>query len=562
MYESLKNRTLPKQVEYLTTQLVKIPSVNGTEGEGTKADRIQQWIRSFPYFQEHPELVWEQKIPGNESWRKNIFAMVKGESASSKTILYHGHLDTVNVKDFGAIENIAFNPEELQAFFNDYSKDPVLQKEAQSGDWMFGRGALDMQSGDAVHLANLLYFSEHATEMGGNLLVMFNPGEESEHEGVITAISELKRLRDEEGLTFIGAVNDDFISPLYENDSTRYLYTGAAGKLLPSFYIYGREAHVGETLKGIDSTLVASEINSRINNNMDLVENIEGEVVMPPSCLYQRDGKETYNVQIPFKSHLYFNYFLYERGPRDVIDKLKPLAREACDAVEEKMKKNYKRYLEKAEEPEWQLSWHLEVTTLQEYIELLRARGINVDHVIEETCKDNEASELRDLSFKIVDSLQQLDHKKEPRVILFFSPPHCPHSYLNENHDQDREILEAMDQVVAEAETEDQFAVKKFFPFLSDSSYLSLHETDEELNSLIENFIPWNERYSIPVRDIRSLAIPAINMGVYGKDAHQWTERVYKPYSFETLPLLIRRLTEILLDDKVGIEQKAEALHV
>lgn len=32
-------------------------------------------------------------------------------------------------------------------------------------------------------------------------------------------------------------------------------------------------------------------------------------------------------------------------------------------------------------------------------------------------------------------------------------------------------------------------------------------------------------------------------MGVYGKDGHKWTERVYKPYSFGVLPKLIQETT-------------------
>ena len=34
------------------------------------------------------------------------------------------------------------------------------------------------------------------------------------------------------------------------------------------------------------------------------------------------------------------------------------------------------------------------------------------------------------------------------------------------------------------------------------------------------------------------------NVGVYGYDAHRWTERVYKPYSFDTVPRLIQEMTK------------------
>lgn len=547
MYETIKQKTLQEQIEYIARQLIQTPSINGTKGEAELADKIRMWIASFPYFNENPDHLWVQEIPNDELGRKNVFALVKGEADATETVVFQAHIDTVGVKDYGNLQDRAFDPDALQEFFKDYDANPQLQKEAQSDDWLFGRGALDMQSGDAVHLANLLYFSEHPEKLNGNLLVMFNPDEETQHKGVMAAITELKRLRDESGFNFIGAINSDFISPLYEGDETRYIYTGAAGKLLPSFYIYGRESHVGETLKGINSTLVASEINRKINNNIDLVEDIEGEVVLPPSCLYQRDGKVAYNVQTPFKSYMYFNYFIYEESPKQIIDKLKKVTEEACHTVEKRLEANYLHYIKRTGMPKSQISWHLEVNTLEEFVILLEERGVNTEQVINEVLEKYKGMELREAAFQIVEALQQQDEEKKPRVILFYGPPHCPHNYLKEDNERDQAINRAMHEVVEETDSDESFAIKRFFPFLSDSSYLSLHETDEELESLIRNSAAWGKLYSVPVKEIRSLSIPSINMGVFGKDAHKWTERVYKPYSYHTLPLLIRRLTEKLL---------------
>ncbi|TCP31310.1 arginine utilization protein RocB [Scopulibacillus darangshiensis] len=558
MYNCLKGKSLREQIEYLTKRLVEVPSVNRTEGEAVIAEEIKQWIASFPYFHSRPGQLWEQAIRNDPLGRKNVFALIEGKDHSSKTVVYHAHIDTVDIKDFGAMEDIAFNPDALLDFFKGYQADPKLQAEAQSGEWLFGRGALDMQSGAAVHLANLLYFSEHLDELSGNLLVMFNPDEETQHQGIIAAISELKRLQDEYGYDYIAAINDDFTSPLHENDQTRYIYTGAAGKLLPSFYIYGRETHVGETLKGIDATLISSELNGRINNNMALVDNIRDEVIMPPSCLHQRDGKAAYNVQTPFKSCLYFNYFLYEDSPKDVIEKLKRVAIDACLSVEEKLEQNYKVYLERSGEPKSDLSWHIEVNTLEEYVDELDAKGINVQQVIEAAVRKSEGLELRDRAFQIVEALQQQDFEKKPRVILFFAPPHLPHSYLRTDQERDSLLYHAVQSIADHFNNNlnDDLAVKRFFPFLSDSSYLALYETDEELDALIRNFSGWQSLYSLPVKEIRALGIPSINLGVYGKDAHKWTERVHKPYSFETLPRMIRMLTCLILEGQAQLHQE------
>ncbi len=69
-----------------------------------------------------------------------------------------------------------------------------------------------MQSGIAVHLANLLHFSENLETLPGNVLFMVNPDEESQHSGILASISELNRLKKEKQLHYLAAINTDFIT--------------------------------------------------------------------------------------------------------------------------------------------------------------------------------------------------------------------------------------------------------------------------------------------------------------------------------------------------------------
>lgn len=540
---------LREQIAYLTKELVKIPSVSHTNGEKVIADRIKQWISQFPYFKQHPDHLWEQDIPGDPYGRKNIFAWIQANPTAKKTVIYHSHIDTVNVKDFGNLENIAFDSEQLGEFFKNYDHDETIKIEAQSGDWMFGRGVLDMKSGAAIHIANLHYFSENLDKLHGNVLAMFNPDEETQHIGIISAISELTRLQKEYDLEYICAINNDFTSPLFEGDSSKYIYTGFAGKLLPSFFIYGREVHVGETLKGIDSTLVASEINKQINNNMALAEQIEGEVILPPSCLQQRDRKESYTVQTPFKTGIYFNYFLYKDTPSDVLRKLKQQAKVACDEVEHYLQMNYKQYLQRLGQVDQSISFKIEVVTIEELIQELRGKNIPVERTIRNVAERTKGEELRDRAFKIVEALQELDEQKKPRVILFFSPPYCPNHSIQYDREGNEQLIKELEQLINDVQnkTKEEIKMKEFFPFLADSSYIACQESKSELDVLMANFIGWDETYSLPIQEIQALNIPSINIGVYGKDGHKWTERVYKPYSFELVPHMIRTLTEKLL---------------
>ncbi|MGG6384518.1 M20 family metallopeptidase [Bacillus velezensis] len=549
MYQQLSKMLPEEKIEAITKSLVALNSINGTLGEGKKADYIKDMIKSFPYFQENPLHVWEQAIPEDPYGRKNIFAFIEGNGESLNTVIYHAHLDTVGIEDFGPLKDIAFDSDRLAEYFSNYEFDRDVQRDARSGEWMFGRGSVDMQSGIAVHLANLLHFSERRDQLPGHILFMANPDEESQHSGILTSISELKRLKQEKQLRFLAAINNDFITPLYEGDTTRYIYTGAAGKLLPCFAIYGREVHVGDTLSGIDPNLIASEITRRIHNNIHMAENIEGELVLPPTCLYQRDNKEAYNVQTAVSSYVYFNYFIYEKTAKEVMDQLTAVADEACRETEQKLSDYYDEYCERTSLPKKEMSWNVQVYSLEDYLKRLRNRGIDPAQCIEQTFKTYEHLELRMRCFKAVEELQKLDPEQGAKVIIFYAPPYLPHNYLKEESTRDRllqhVIQEAVDKTAAS--TGETFVFKKFFPYLADGSFLSLHETDEEVSAFTDNFPGWDVIGTIPFKEIRELNIPSVNIGVYGKDGHKWTERVYKPYTFHVLPELIQQTTMHLL---------------
>jgi arginine utilization protein RocB len=68
--------------------------------------------------------------------------------------------------------------------------------------------------------------------------------------------------------------------------------------------------------------------------------------------------------------------------------------------------------------------------------------------------------------------------------------------------------------------------------------------------ALVQNLPEWGTVYPVPIKEIREANIPAINMGCYGKDAHAWTERLYRPYSFSVLPQLILRTIKGVLHDE------------
>ena len=91
---------------------------------------------------------------------------------SKQTIILHGHHDTVQVDDFGSIKEFAFDCDALPEKIKAITSDPEVLADIESGEWMFGRGASDMKSGNAVNLALLRYFTEHLDQFDGNLIFM------------------------------------------------------------------------------------------------------------------------------------------------------------------------------------------------------------------------------------------------------------------------------------------------------------------------------------------------------------------------------------------------------
>ncbi|GAY77158.1 arginine utilization protein RocB [Sporolactobacillus inulinus] len=77
MYEKVKDLPIEQQIEQFARDLVGIKSVNGTDGEVTMADELEAILRSFPYFKEHPDQVWTQKLEGDTLGRKNVFALLE-----------------------------------------------------------------------------------------------------------------------------------------------------------------------------------------------------------------------------------------------------------------------------------------------------------------------------------------------------------------------------------------------------------------------------------------------------------------------------------------------------
>jgi arginine utilization protein RocB len=536
---------LAQEIEKLTLELVNIPSINGSEGERNVSNKIYEYIKNIEYFKKHGQYCFQVPLIKDPYGRMNVFALLRGEKKpSNKTIILHGHMDTVGVDDFGSLSELAFYPDKLEEKLKELDLPEEVKKDLNSGDWIFGRGAADMKSGVAVHLAVLKELSENVENFSGNILFMSNPVEENQHTGVIESLDVLNDLKRKYGLDYKLAINNDYICPLYPGDNKKYVYTGAVGKILPSFYIVGQETHVGQCFEGLNPNQIASELIKDINLNTDLCDGYKGEYTLPPSVLKYEDLKKSYNVQTPFAAFTYFNYFIHNTSINEIIEKLKIISKESFDKVILNVNDNYKKFCKIANQKYEPLPWETNVMTYSELYKKVKSKyGHKLDDEINGLSKTllDQGMDIREVCLNVVDKLWKMNREKKPAIVLFFAPPYCPHNTLKDENEFENSIIEKIKKCVNTVgkENNEDFEVLQFFPSLSDSSYLKI---DDDLNSIenLKNNLPnWAEIYNIPVNEMKKLNIPAINYGCYGKDAHKWTERVYKPYSFNTLPKLI-----------------------
>ncbi len=298
-----------------TKQLMQTASIVNTNGEKALAESLYSMISSWSYFKNNPANVVLAQTTADELERYNVLAFVKGTKGTSKrAVILMGHLDTVGVGDFNSLQDQAFFPDQLMESLKEDRLTASARTHLESGDWLFGRGVLDMKSGVASNLYLLKYFAEHPEELDGNIVFLAECDEEDSSHGILSALEILKRWEKEHGFSYTAAINADFVSPDNKNDENRYIYKGTVGKLLPTFFITGAETHVGSPFEGLDPNFIASELTRQISYNPELSDEAHGEMTVPPVSLKQADLKPSYTVQTALSTFVYYN-FLSTPGP-------------------------------------------------------------------------------------------------------------------------------------------------------------------------------------------------------------------------------------------------------
>ncbi len=548
---------LYEEIKALTQELVAIPSINKEPGGETRiAEFIRDYYKKIPYFQAHPHQVKMVKTKNDFVDRHSTYAYVKGtKGTSSKTVILIGHIDTVGVDDYGPVREYACNTQELPRKLEEaFDLPQEVLKDLDSGDYLFGRGALDMKSGVAVHLCLLNYFSRHPEEIDGNIIAISECDEEDNSKGIITLLDELVQLKEQEGFDYVSCINADYSTNENPDDENRYIYYGSIGKLLPSFIVFGKEAHVGQAFSALDPNLLIAQITKNLSLNTEFCDTKGDEVTIPPISLKQEDTKPDYTVQTALVAHSYFNFFTHGRSPEQVMDLCKAVAVKSFDETVAYLNDQYERFCHMKSVTFTPLPWKTRVYTWKEFHgELVEIHGSAYEKAIGDFAKRlhkaHPEMDLRKFHLNVVQEAWKWTKDKSPAIIIAFGSIFNARIEMEGKTSKEKALLEAVEGAIetVRPEAKREIKTRMFYPYISDSSFMAVCDDLLALKAVEENMPSWGIKYTHEVDKIMKINVPVVNIGTFGRDGHMMTERVDMHHTFTNVPNITYETIKSLL---------------
>ncbi|WP_423363205.1 M20/M25/M40 family metallo-hydrolase [Mycoplasma sp. P36-A1] len=534
----------------LMKELVAIKSISATVDEVNAAKYVFEQLSNLEYYKNNPDHLRLVDVKGNFERKAVVALMSKG--TSKNTLLGVGHFDTVGIDDAGILKDYILNPDEYTKQIGRLNLDPASKEDLASGEYLFGRGVMDMKAGVALHMQNLEYYS-NSDSFDGNLLISFVGDEETNSEGVLAAVCEVAKMVEEFDLVPIAALDTEPDFASYPNDDNKYMYLGTVGKLLAGFFVLGKETHVGESLAGLNTHLILANIVKRMELNLDFCEKVGKEVTLPPTSLKMEDHKRLYNVQTPLSGHIYYNLQTFKDSPKIYMEKCVKIATDAINESYEFVLEMNKEFKELSNLPLVPLNLNPQVYTYADFYDEVKNEFSNIDELLTTKIEELQQKQLdeRDLTCSLIQYMQEISSNKNPKVIVFFAPPYYPHVSLDDSKPNHKAVIAASTETIAYAKEKFGVDIKQcnYFQGLCDLSYFALEDAEDVLAYLKPNMPTLDKTYTLPLDDISKINVPVINYGPHGRDPHKYTERILVDYSFEVVPVVLKKLIENLFNN-------------
>ena len=410
-----------------------------------------------------------------------------------------------------------------------------------SNEWQFGRGSCDMKAALALQLGVL---EEYAQRRSGevNLLYLSVGDEEAYSQGMRAAIPLLEELKERFNLHYLLAVDSEpFESP---SATEKVLHVGTVGKLMPLIVTQGILSHIKEPLKGINAISLLAKIVEKIDLNPQLSDQAYGEHTPLPSWSFMRDLKEQYDVSTVLRAAGYFSLLYLDKSPQELLATIKKLCQEALDEF-------YDRYC--SLQMQYQENRAIERPKVLTYQELLQAchKKPGFTQMMERV---NQASyqklqaglSYQEVTLFTVQKVLDFYDKKEALAILAIAPPYYPsmNSRRLQNQELDLERLISLYQHYLERSGDYHLKVQEYFMGICDMSYCALEKPLKDYRQVLDSLAVSETIYPLDLEKIAAINVASINLGPWGKDLHQRTERVYEQDMLETIPQFFLYLLE------------------
>nr|WP_263323601.1 M20/M25/M40 family metallo-hydrolase [Neobacillus sp. Marseille-Q6967] len=524
----------PDRLRGLLCELVSWRSMTLTEGEREFPGKVQGKLQELEYFQEYPNNLG---LHDADLGRRFLTALYRHQDAK-ETIVLISHFDTVNTEEYGDLELYAYQPEELtKLLLNKIDElDDDAKQDLLSGEYLFGRGTMDMKMGLAMHMG--LVEKASVENWPINLLLLTVPDEEANSSGMRVAVSKLLELKEEHNLSYKLFLNGEPVFTQEPGDRSYYVYSGSIGKIMPSALFYGKETHVGEPLSGITAPYIASFLTQRMEWNISFQEKVMGETTPLPVTLQQKDLRQEYSVQTPFRSAALYNVFLMKRNAEEIMEIFERVAMDAARACNEA----YKEVCSKQSmEPIGKVS-----VLRYDDLQTLATRKFGTEFVeeIKAEVQVNSNWDDREKSLRIADSLMIACQELAPAIVIMYAPPYYPAV----NSSDDALVKKCVEYVKEKGLEKFNLPIKQvhYFNGISDLSYVNYHDAGEGWTSFKANIPVWGSSYTIPFDAMRELRAPVLNVGPFGKDAHKRTERLHIKSAFEEVPALLEEMIKMM----------------
>jgi arginine utilization protein RocB len=527
----------PEALKELLCELVGWKSMTLTEGERQFPEKVHNKLMNLAYFKDHPNHL---SLHDADLGRRFLTALYKNSKAK-KTIVLISHFDVVNTEEYGDLAELAFQPEMLtkvlQGKKNELPKD--VQQDLESGEYLFGRGTMDMKMGLVMHMA--LIEKASVEQWPINFVLLTVPDEEVNSAGMRAAVSKLLGMKDEYNLEYILFLNGEPVFAQQPGDEQFYVYSGSIGKIMPSALFYGKETHVGEPLSGITAPFIASFLTQRMEWNPAFQETDLGETTPLPVTLQLKDLKMEYSVQTPYRATALYNVFLMKRNAAEVMDIFEKLALDATFACN-------KSYMEMCRDQKVNPVGQVSVLRYEHLLEYAVEKfGVAIIDSIKATILANQEWDDREKSFRIADTLMIQCQELSPAMVLLYAPPYYPAV----NSSGNELVQKCLDFVKGYGLKNFDLSVKQvhYFNGISDLSYVNYLDEQDGWTTFQSNTPVWGASYSIPFDDMGKLTAPVLNIGPFGKDAHKRTERLHMKSAFEIVPTLVEEMIKMIMNE-------------